>query len=114
VHTAHTLTQHTHSTQTASTQHTPQGGAGGGADLKYTARAHTHSHTHSTYRKAELEVAQTVTMLSRKPGDPKLLKKVHTLVKAAQTDRKNMEKDHEMLSSLERKIASLQVCFSIF
>jgi len=53
-------------------------------------------------------------MLSRKPGDRKLLKKVHKLVKAAQTDRKNMEKDHEMLSSLERKIASLQVCFSIF
>ena len=59
-------------------------------------------------------MAQTVTMLSRKPGDRKLLKKVHKLVKAAQTDRKNMEKDHEMLSSLERKIASLQVCFSIF
>jgi hypothetical protein len=51
-----------------------------------------------------------VTMLSRKPGDPKLLKKVHKLVKAAETDRANMEKDHLMLSSLERKIASLQVC----
>jgi len=63
----------------------------------------------STYRKAELEVAQTVTMLSRKPGDAKLLKKVHKLVKEAQKDRKNMDKDHVMLSSLEKKIASLQV-----
>jgi hypothetical protein len=67
------------------------------------------AHDHSTYRKAELEVAQTVTMLSRKPGDAKLLKKVHKLVKEAQKDRKNMDKDHVMLSSLEEKIASLQV-----
>ena len=63
----------------------------------------------STYRKAELAVAQTVTLLSQHPSDPKLLKKVHKLVKEAQTDRRNMEKDHTMLSTLEEKIASLQV-----
>jgi len=35
---------------------------------------------------------------------------VHKLVKTAQQDRKNMEADHNMLTSLEQKIASLQVC----
>ena len=35
---------------------------------------------------------------------------VHKLVKTAQQDRENMEADHNMLTNLERKIASLQVC----
>jgi len=64
---------------------------------------------HSTYRKAELAVAQTVTLLSAKPTDAKLLKNVHKLVKEAQQARKHMEKDHDMLTTLEQKIASLQV-----
>ena len=54
---------------------------------------------------------QTVTMLSRKPSDPKLLNKVHKLVKEAQADRKNMEKDHRMLSALEQ--VSLSIVFMV-
>jgi len=67
------------------------------------------AHDHSTYRKAELQVAAAVTKMSEKPSDAALAKKVHKLVKEAQRERAHMEKDHQMLTSLERNIASMQV-----
>ena len=67
------------------------------------------AHDHSAYRKAELQVAAAVTMMSEKPSDAKLSRRVHKLVKAAQKDRAHMEKDRKMLQSLERNIASMQV-----
>lgn len=67
------------------------------------------AHDQNTYRKAELEVAGAVTEMSEKPSDAKLARKVHKLVEAAQKDRSHMEKDHQMLTSLERNIASVQV-----
>ena len=67
------------------------------------------SRDHSAYRKAELQVAHAVTELSEKSSDAKLQKQVRKLVQNAQGDRKSMEKDHRLLTKLERKIASLQL-----